>query len=396
MVGTDKHHSSLSKTGEGWGWGSIGINLALGLLNLGISLASGSLAVAAEMLHNLVDLMSSVAVLLGLKISQRRSKSFPYGLYKVENVIAVGMAGLIFLTGYEIIRGAFSATTQLTIVNPWMLVGVALSAVIPLVFSFFELRAGRAANSPSLIANAQEFRTHIFSSSAVFISLIGHIFGVSLDRPAALFVVFFIAKTGWDLLQDGMRVLLDASLDADTLDKVRQIIKNDPATVQINKLTGRNSGRFRFLEAEVVLRSVNLKKAHFASERIEKNIRTEVPHIERVLIHYEPVITNLRRDAFPLAEEKGLLSEHLGEAPYFALLTVRLSDGAIENQEILKNPYLEISKAKGIKVAEWLVSHKVDRVMLKEDLNGKGPEYVFANAGVEMVLTDMEKINLAL
>jgi len=208
--------------------------------------------------------------------------------------------------------------------------------------------------------------------------------------------VFFIAKTGWDLLQDGMRVLLDASLDADTLDKVRQIIKNDPATVQINKLTGRNSGRFRFLEAEVVLRSVNLKKAHFASERIENNIRTEVPHIERVLIHYEPVITNLRRDAFPLAEEKGLLSEHLGEAPYFALLTVRLSDGAIENQEILKNPYLEISKAKGIKVAEWLVSHKVDRVMLKEDLNGKGPEYVFANAGVEMVLTDMEKINLAL
>ena len=56
---------------ERWGWASIGINILLGLLNLIISIASGSLAVAAEMVHNLVDLAASVAVLVGLKISQR-------------------------------------------------------------------------------------------------------------------------------------------------------------------------------------------------------------------------------------------------------------------------------------------------------------------------------------
>jgi len=53
-------------------------------------------------------------------------------------------------------------------------------------------------------------------------------------------------------------------------------------------------------------------------------------------------------------------------------------------------------KAKGIRVAEWLVSHKVDRVVLKEGLQGKGPEFVFADAGVEMILTEAETIGQAL
>ena len=381
---------------EVWGWGSIGINLALSLLNLAIAAASGSLAVTAEMVHNLVDLVASVAVLVGLKISQRRSKSFPYGLYKVENVVAVGVALLIFFTGYEIVREALFALPQKTTVSAWMLAGVTLSALTPLAFSYFELRAGKAANSPSLIADAQEYRAHILSSGVVLISLIGSIFGLRLDQAAALLVVFFIARTGWELLKDGMRVLLDASLDAGTLAQVRQIIENDPATVQVKTLTGRNSGRYRFLEAEVTLRVDDLKKAYAVGQRIEQAIRAGVPHLERVLIHYEPAARIFVCYAFPLAEPNGKLSEHFGEAPYFALVETRRSDGMVKQQEVISNSYQDLSKAKGIRVAEWLVSQKVDQVVLKENLQGKGPEYVFANAGVEMRLTGADTVSLAL
>ena len=86
---------------ERWGWASIGVNLVLTLINLVIAAASGSLAVAAEMVHNLVDLAASIAVLAGLKIAQRQSKAFPYGLYKVENVVAVGVALLIVSFVYK-------------------------------------------------------------------------------------------------------------------------------------------------------------------------------------------------------------------------------------------------------------------------------------------------------
>ena len=89
-------------------------------------------------------------------------------------------------------------------------------------------------------------------------------------------VVVFILKTGWDLLRDGMRVLLDASLDSATLSEVNKIIESDPATVKVKTLTGHNSGRYRFLEAEVEFRVTDLREAHTVSERIEQAIREKV------------------------------------------------------------------------------------------------------------------------
>ena len=372
---------------ERWGWMAIGVNIILSILNLEIALASGSLAVTSEMVHNLVDLMAAVVLLIGLRISQRKSKSFPYGLYKVENVVSVMLSMLIFFTGYEIARDALIGTLGPTTVNPWFLVGIAFSAIIPLIFSHFELRAGRAVNSPSLTASATEYRIHVFTSGIVFVSLIVHYFGLNLDRFAALVVVVFILRTGWELLKDGMRVLLDASLDPETLTQVRQIIESDPATDQINSLTGRNSGRYRFLEAEITFRITDLKKAHDVSLRIEKAIRDKVPYVERVLIHYEPSTPVSRCYAFPLANPNGDLSDHFGEAPYFELVRVKLSDGEITKQEIHQNPFRDLTKAKGIRVAEWLLTQKVDRVILREVIQGKGPAYVFINAGVEVIYT---------
>ena len=368
---------------ERWGWYSIGINIVLMLINLVIARASGSLAVTAEVVHNLVDLLTAVAVLIGLKLSGRKSKEFPYGLYKLENVVAVGLAVMIFFTAYEIARDAFLEPTRLATVSPWMLGGIAVAAAIPLAFSHFELRAARAANSPSLIAEAQEYRVHVFTSGVVFAALLAQRFNLPLDRVAALIIVVAIGKTGWELLSDGMRVLLDASLDADTLLQIRESIAAEPTVAAVKWVAGRNAGRFRFVEAEIALRVRELERAEAATRRIEERIRRAVPYVDRVLIHVEPMERTHLRYAIPLKDTTGTLSEHFGEAPYFALVTVRLADGAIEEQQIVANPHRAVEKAKGIKVAEWLVAQKVDVVLMKEDLRGKGPAYVFGNAGVE-------------
>ena len=369
-------------------WASIAVNIFLSLLNLAIAAASGSLAVAAEMVHNLVDLVASVAVLAGVKISERESRAFPYGLYKVENLVAVGVAILIFFTGYEIAKEAIFAEPEATTVNGWMLAGVALSAVIPLAFSVFEMRVGRELNSPSLMADAQEYRAHVFSSGVVFLALIGQMIGYPVDRYASLIIVVLIVKTGWELLADGMRVLLDASLDNETLDQVRALVDAEPTVAQVRSLVGRNAGRYRFLEVDVALRVDDLERAHAVSERLKRTIREQVPHVERVLIHYEPQVRTHLRYAVPLADAQGAVSEHFGESPYFALVEVRLADGQIESQQILANPHQAVEKAKGIRVAEWLVGLKTDVALLREDVRGKGPAYVFADAGVEVRLTE--------
>jgi len=374
---------------EQWGWYSIAINVVLAAINLGIARASGSLAVEAEMIHNLVDLLTAIGVLIGLKLSTRKSKAFPYGLYKLENVVTVVLAVMTFVTAYEIARDALFTPTRPATVNVWMLVGVVVATAIPLVFSHFELRAGRAANSPALIADAKEYRAHVFTTGIVFAALVGQWFDLPLDRVAALVIVVAIGKTGWEMLSDGMRVLLDASLDADTLLEIRQIIVAEPAVARVVNVTGRNAGRFRFVEAEVALRVRELERAQTVTRRIETQIRQAVPHVDRVLIHAEPVQRTHYRYAVPLADPGGGLSEHFGEAPHFALVTVRIADGAVEEQQIVANPHVEEEKAKGIRVAEWLVAKKVDVVLLRESLRGRGPVYVFGDAGVEMQQTDV-------
>jgi predicted Fe-Mo cluster-binding NifX family protein len=149
-------------------------------------------------------------------------------------------------------------------------------------------------------------------------------------------------------------------------------------------VTGRNAGRFRFVEAEIALRVRELEKAEAATQRIETQIRQACPHVDRVLIHAEPVQRTHLRYALPLADTGGTLSKHFGEAPYFALVRVHLADGLVEEQRILANSFLEEEKAKGIQVAEWLVAQKVDVVLVKESLRGKGPGYVFRDAGIEL------------
>ena len=95
-------------------WASIAVNILLSLLNLAIAFASGSLAVASEMIHNVVDLAASGAVLAGVKISGRKSRAFPFGLYKVENMVAVAVAMLIFFRTQRLKRPRVFAS-----VNGW-------------------------------------------------------------------------------------------------------------------------------------------------------------------------------------------------------------------------------------------------------------------------------------
>jgi len=377
---------------ERWGWYSIGINLVLVAVHASIAAASGSLAVAAELMHNLTDLLAAVVVLLGLKLSGRRSRRFPYGLYKLENLVAAILAILIFLTAYEIARDALLTPSRPLVVSPWMLFGVVITTAIPLVFSRFEMRAGRAANSPALIADAKEYRVHVLTTGLVLASLLAHWLHFPIDRIVALLIVAAVVKTGWDLLSDAMRVLLDASLDAETLLRLREIVETEPAVAEVKWITGRNAGRFIFVEAGVGLRVMGLAQAQAATQRIEEGIRAAVPHIERVLIRTEPAVPTHIRYAIPLSDRTGTVSPHFGEAPFFALVTVQRDGGGIEEHRILDNPYRTAEKKKGLRVAEWLVAHKVDVALVKQSLRGKGPAYVFRDAGVVVRESDKETL----
>ena len=113
-----------------------------------------------------------------------------------------------------------------------------------------------------------------------------------------------------------------------------------------------------------------------------------VPNVDRVLIHGEPRPKTHLRYAVALADLEGKVSRHFGESPYFALVDLNLKERKVEGQTILANPYKDLEKGKGLKVAGFLLSHKPDVVVGGESLEGKGPGYALAEAGVETVRTE--------
>jgi cation diffusion facilitator family transporter len=378
----------MENTLERMGVYSLVINTSLVILKLGLAALSGSLALAASATDSAVDIIGSIVVLVGLVISKRKTKTFPFGLYKVENVVSIVIAVLIFVAGYEIAKEAIVGAEGPVTTEWWMLAGVGLTVIVPLLWSRYELRVGRMANSPSLRAEARHYQTDVFSSLIVFASVAGSALGLALDRWGALLIVPFIAKSGWELLADGMKVLLDASLDAETLDQVREIIASSPGVAEVKSVVGRNSGRYRFLQADIVVRTTDLEKAHHLSEQLEKAIREGVGNVERVVIHYEPQIKTSLTYGVPLEDPRGTVSAHLGKAAFFALIELSAEDGGLLRQEIVANPYQTLEKQKGLEVARMLVDQGVDVLLSKESLEGKGPSYLLADAGVEMRITD--------
>jgi len=167
---------------------SLLVNLSLVGIKLLLSEISGSLALRADAVHSAVDVFGSTALILGIFISGRKSRSFPYGLYKVENLVAVIISLLLFFTAYEIGREAAIGTAASAAYGGWVLVAVAAIVPIPLIFGTYEMRVGEMYASPSLVADGRQFRADVLTELVVFAGLAGELVGLPLDRVAAAII----------------------------------------------------------------------------------------------------------------------------------------------------------------------------------------------------------------
>lgn len=355
---------------------------------------SGSSALLADTIHGFSDTFASLLVLVGIWLSKKKVESFPWGLYKVENFVALFSAGLIFFAAFEIAQSAFQegAALQLEYFLPSFLGLIGVIAGIGF-FAYYEKKEARRFNSPSLNADASHWVSDIASTSVVVLALSGSWLGYPVvDRIGALVMVVFIGKAGWDILKDSMRTLLDASVAPETLQRIREVILRFEQVREIKAIQARNSGRYIFVNTRLILSTKKFAQAHHLSEEIEKAIRKQLPLVDKIVVHYEPEQKDFRILAIPVGEDKRTLSEHFGEAPFFYLIRMSYPAKRVVEEKILPNPFLEAEKGKGIKVSEWLLENGADTVYTKKTFDGRGPSYVFSSSEVEVLLTDAETV----
>jgi predicted Fe-Mo cluster-binding NifX family protein len=144
------------------------------------------------------------------------------------------------------------------------------------------------------------------------------------------------------------------------------------------------------------VRSQSVEKAHQVSHAIEEEIRKEIPFVERVLIHIEPVAKAIVRIAVPLTDQTGGVSRHFGLAPYFAFMERHVATGQIVEQKIIANPFADHPKGRGLEVAHWLLEQRVDAIVTPDDIRDKGPGHALGDAGVAVILSEATTLDRAI
>ncbi len=371
-----KHH---------WALVSLSVNLLQALLKFIAGILTGSLSMVGEAVHSLSDSFASVVAFITIKLSDKKTKRFPYGLYKLENIGSIVIAFFLLLTAYEMIRRAISK--EVVVKEEYLGLGlgvVVFSLLSSLTLSFLERRAGKRLNSPTLIADSYHTLTDAFGSSLVLMSLLGVYMGYQLDRYFALGVALLISYTAFSILWKEVSVLLDVSADEKTLERIRQVLLSFPEVKEIKGLFVRSSGGKLFADLVIALEGRDFIRMHHLVDLIEQRLKEEIRELDMVFIHYEPVDGEELRVGV-LVDEKGDISQRFGRAKellIFGYSPERIRDLPKDEVDISKlvcskrlsvvicGHHPESSKAKGILsqggVFVWETEEKNPYKALKE------------------------------
>ncbi len=285
-----ENNLNSQKEKEKWAFGSLILNSSLTGLKFIFALITGSLSLMAEAIHSFSDLVASVISLISVKLANKKTEEFPYGLYKLENIASIIISIFLFFAAYEIIKEAFFSREELVVRNIEYAIAIMVIAMIStFIYSRLELRAAEKLNSPALKADANHIWADFLASTIVIVGLVGTYLGYNLDKYASIIVALFIVHSGWEIFTSGLKTLLDVSLDKEELEKIQNIIKKFPEVRDIKHIRGREAGSFKFLEIELLVNNSSLREAHEIVDKIALQIKNEIPNIDSVFIHYEPV-----------------------------------------------------------------------------------------------------------
>ncbi|WP_456464270.1 cation diffusion facilitator family transporter [Persephonella sp.] len=372
---------------ERWALGSLILNTTLTVLKFVFALITGSLALMAEAIHSFSDLIASVISLISVRLSAKKTKEYPYGLYKVENIASVVISFFLFFAAYEILREAFFSEEERVVKNTELAIGVMLFAMIAtFIYSRLELKAAKRLNSPALLADAQHIWADFLSSAIVIVGLVGTHFGYNLDKYAASIVALFVFYSGWEIFSSGLKVLLDVSLEKEEIEKIKKIIYSNPAVVDIKHIRGRVAGSFKFLDIELLLHNYSLRETHRIVDEIERKIKEEIPNIDSVFIHYEPVRQKGLRIAFLTDEEKSIKDFKTANK----VITVDISDSG----EMQINNPLEVEPDEK-EIGDILSKINIDIVVASHHPEEFEVRWNLARAGVMVWETDKKSFDEA-
>lgn len=275
---------------------NIALNVLLAIVKLTVGFVSGSDALLSDGVHSVTDIFSSLVVMIGVKLSTRRSdRDHPYGHERMECVAAVLLAVLVGATGLGIgVSGVQAILMAGTKEAPppggtALAVSVVAVAVKEIMFRYTR-RAAVKTGSGALLADAWHLRTDALSSLGGFIGVLGANLGVAvLDPIAAVVISLFIIKAAVSIFADAMRKMTDRSCDAQLQEAIGACVCTHEQVRGVRELKTRLFGSRVLAEVTVeVDGALSCRQAFDVARAIEENVCARFEAVKDCAVHIHP------------------------------------------------------------------------------------------------------------
>jgi cation diffusion facilitator family transporter len=255
-------------------------------------LFSGSLAVASDAVHSLLDAASYVVAFVVLRAAEAPpDEDHPYGHRKIE-IVAASFVGIIIAAGS--LRFGFEAVQSLVHNRPPARVGwhglvvEGATLVVNIFVARYEARKARELGSAFLAADSAHTGSDVWVTVGVMVGLGATIAGLHrADAVVAIVVIGVIARAAWMILAENVGVLVDrVVIDAQ---KIRDVAGAVDGVAGIHRVRSRGLTGAVHLDFHLLVDGeLPLRRAHEISHAVETAVRGSFPDVVDVTIHVEP------------------------------------------------------------------------------------------------------------
>ncbi|MDD3769752.1 cation transporter [Sulfuricurvum sp. IAE1] len=262
---------------------------------LTVGIISGSVAVLASAIDSLLDMVVSTFNYYALHNAEKQpDEYFNFGRRKLEPLAAVVEGTVISLSALFILYEAISKLVQgspiehLDLSIGVMVVSIVVTAALVIFLHFVAKKTGNMV----IEADALHYKTDLFSNAAVLISLaLIHFTDYTfIDPLLGIGIAVYMIYSAFPLIREGILMLLDAALDADSVEKIHTLLRNQHDISGYHDLRTRRSGSEIYMSVHIVFSiSTSLYDAHKVGDRVELALKKLFPDANvHALIHLDP------------------------------------------------------------------------------------------------------------
>lgn len=248
-------------------------------------------ALSADGWNNFTDILSSIFVFVGIRLSRRpKDDTHQYGHWKIETIASLMTSFVMFLVGLNVLVPAIKRffTHEIESPNPISFVVGIFSAIVMYFVYRYNKKLAEKVKSMGLMAAAKDNLSDALTSIGTSIAIIATMWHMPwLDNLAALIIGIIIIHTAWEIFSESAFALSDG-FEQSKLDEYADYIKKIDGVEGLRLIRGRQYGSNIYIDAVVYMNPyMTVKDSHRITDIIEEQLMDHF-HIYDVEIHVEP------------------------------------------------------------------------------------------------------------